>query len=157
MQILDTVFILEYLRNSSKKGILALDPGLKKVGIAYTEYGTNVVVPLEVVIVDKKGEFFAKKLTDTIDQMETTLLVIGATDDESMKNYKPMIQLIKEIADSRDVKITFEDEAYTTSMANELLKSYGFKRKKRNQVDDMIAAKLILESFLHKLKHFERC
>lgn len=151
MQILSIAFILEHLSHSSKKGILALDLGLKKIGIAYVEYGIDIAIPLEVINLDKNGNLFAKKLADIIEQMSISLLVIGITDDKSMKTYKPIIKLIKTIADSKDIKITFEDESYTTSIANEMLKSYGLKRKKRNKIDDMVAAKLILESFLNKL------
>ncbi len=46
------------------------------------------------------------------------------------------------------VELIAVDERFTTSQANRMMKDGGLKRKKRDQIVDMIAAQLILESYL---------
>lgn len=45
-----------------------------------------------------------------------------------------------------------QDERLTSKLANNLLKSFGLNRKKRDAQDDLTAASLILETTLESVK-----
>lgn len=150
----DLLLTLKHLNSSHAKGILALDLGLKKVGVAYAELGIDIPLPVEVIVFNQDKLVFSKKLQEIIEPRDISVIVIGVASEQSKKKYKALISVINSLAKAQKVpiKVTFEDESYTTATANEMLKEYGIKRKKRNKIDDMIAAQLILESFLTKLK-----
>jgi putative Holliday junction resolvase len=51
-----------------------------------------------------------------------------------------------------NLPIFFQDERLTSRAADNLLKSFGIKRKNRNESDDLTAASMILETTL-KSRH----
>ena len=53
-----------------------------------------------------------------------------------------------------NLPIFFQDERLTSRAADNLLKSFGIKRKNRNENDDLAAASMILETTLNARKSF---
>mgnify|MGYP001111224423 FL=1 len=143
---LDHIKAKQLLEESKAKGILALDLGMKKVGVAIAEHGINLALPVSVINY-KKLSTLLEELTKIMADRNIALFVIGAVDLGENSPYKRLIKALEEF----EIPICFEDEAYTTSIANQMLKEHGISRKKRNTMDDMVAAQLILQSFLDKL------
>lgn len=56
------------------------------------------------------------------------------------------------LSEQIDLPILLVDEKRTTRAADSLLAIAGIDRKTRNNIDDAVAAKLILETALNKIK-----
>ncbi|MCZ6896410.1 MAG: Holliday junction resolvase RuvX, partial [Rickettsia endosymbiont of Ixodes ricinus] len=64
-----------------------------------------------------------------------------------------VISLVAELKKSINLPIYLQDERLTTKAANNFLKSFGVKRKDRNNNDDAVAASMILETVLDSIKN----
>lgn len=146
MSQIDHIQAKKLLEESKAKGILALDLGMKKVGVAVAEYGINLALPVSVISY-KKLATLLEELKKIMDGRNIGLFIIGIVDLGENSPYRRLIKALEEF----EIPICFEDEAYTTSVANQMLKEHGISRRKRNTMDDMVAAQLILQSFLDKL------
>lgn len=140
------IYAKKLLESSKSKGILALDLGMKKVGVAIAEYGINLALPVSVIGY-KRIPILLEELARIIEGRNIALIVVGAVDIGGNSPYKKLIKALEEF----ELPVCFEDEAYTTSIANQMLKEHGISRRKRNAIDDMVAAQLILQSFLDKV------
>jgi putative Holliday junction resolvase len=68
-------------------------------------------------------------------------------DGSTTINTKAIVKFAEDLGAKLDIPIIFSDERCTTSLANTLLKEANVKRKKRNQIDDVVAACILLENF----------
>lgn len=125
--------------------LLGLDVGSKKIGIASGNSFGRFAMPLKVVPHDINA------IHKYIKEYDVHGLVIGIPSKKDSSSFKMIMKFANEISERLKIPITFEDETYTTTIANEMLKEVGMSRKKRNEIDDMIAAQIILDSFFKKL------
>jgi putative Holliday junction resolvase len=126
---------------SDKPYILGLDLGGRKVGVAKGNIQLKIAVPLTVVEYKNLIDL-ATKLNRMIEENQVGGLVIGLPSGEQEERF---IEYIKAL-DLR-LPFIFEDETYTTKIANNMLSDLGMKRKKRHMVDDKISAQIILNAF----------
>ncbi|MCC8468214.1 MAG: Holliday junction resolvase RuvX, partial [Rickettsia endosymbiont of Eriopis connexa] len=63
-----------------------------------------------------------------------------------------VMKFAEELTKSINLPIYLQDERLTTKAANNFLKSFGVKRKDRNNNDDALAASMILETVLDSIK-----
>ena len=137
---------------SFSRGI-ALDVGDRRIGIAVLK--SNIVLPHSTII-RSSTEIDLKKIIQVIQDHLVTFIVIGlpldmkGCDNKSTKNIKEFAARLARVAPS-DMLIIFEDERFSTKLANQLLMQQNMKRKKRHEVDDQVSAAVIMESFLKKL------
>ena len=148
--------IKEFLRLTSKKQIISLDIGKKKIGIAITDDRHIIAAPLTVV---EKKEFFAK-LQEIIHQYCLGGILIGLPNNPSQKKSKSE-HMIKSIANNIEAFLTknnyelpifFWDESYTSLEAEELTLNFFKNTKQQKKYLDKFAAKIILDDFLREHK-----
>ena len=136
--------------------IIAIDIGEKKVGFAMTDMSRAFAMPLEVLRFDNDKQKIAHILV-LLKQHRPCGIVMGlplnmdGTDSEQTLKVRGFA---KKLAMQCDMPIYMQDERMTSSAANSLLKSIGMNRKDRHQMDDQVAACLILESVLDNLRYF---
>lgn len=142
---------LEYVSSLSPMGrIIAIDYGLKRVGLAVTDPLQLIATPLTTVPTTNILDF----LLSYIEQETINLCVIGVPVD--LKNQQsPIIYAIaKFIAMLKKriphLQIFKQDERYTSRLAIASLVEGGFKKKDRQKKEniDKISATIILQSFL---------
>ncbi|MFI4984133.1 MAG: Holliday junction resolvase RuvX [Rickettsiales bacterium] len=143
----------EFLENLKRKNykLIALDVGGKKIGIAFGNIETKIVSPYKTFLVNKQTQVTIIALTK---EYEIDGIVIGMPLELTGKvgdAAKRIIKFAKELASKTDLPITYEDERFTTTIANDLLIQIGMNRKQRAKIDDHISAKVILDSFLSGL------
>ena len=138
-------FIAKISKGQSRFKVLGLDVGSKKIGVAFLDSLTNT--PLPVTVVQTSGVFQHLKLLRA-DYMADGV-VIGFPFGYESKSTKFIQKLADQIVKELKLDVYFVDEKLTTSEANSILKDAGMNRKKRNEIDDMLSAKLILDNFLH--------
>ncbi len=123
--------------------IIAIDVGLKRIGVAYTP-NKSVVVPLNAVIRKNRNQA-AKEISELLKEYQADTLVVGIpkTNEEMERRIKHFVNLI-----DFDGKIDFEDESFTSAIVEEEIK--GKIKYKRDGRIDSLAAKKILESYLKR-------
>jgi putative Holliday junction resolvase len=146
-----------FIESLQKEGaILAIDHGSKKIGLAISDSSRLLSVPLANIKEEKTEKQIAAIKKFTNDYSFAAIIIglpmniMGDETDQSL--------IIRKFAKRLDlqfkVPIMLYDERFTSRIANNLLKMQGFNRKERNESDDKIAASLLLESFLTKLKEY---
>ncbi len=121
--------------------IIAIDVGLKRIGIAYTP-NASVVVPLPAIIRKNRNQA-AKEIEKILKEYNADILVVGIpmTNEEMQIRIKHFVNLI----DFKG-KTEFVDESYTSAIVEEEMKG-KIKYKKDGRVDSLVA-KMLLERFL---------
>jgi putative Holliday junction resolvase len=123
--------------------IIAIDVGLKRIGIAYTP-NKSVVVPLNAIIRKNRNQA-ARDISNLLKEYKADILVVGIpkTNEEMQIRIKHFVSLL-----DFDGKIEFIDESFTSAIVEEEIK--GKIKHKRDGRIDSLAAKKILESYLNK-------
>ncbi|GAB6045196.1 Holliday junction resolvase RuvX [Caminibacter profundus] len=121
--------------------IIAIDVGLKRIGVAYNPY-SDVVVPLPAIIRKNRNQA-AREVEKILKEFNANILIVGLpkTNEEMQIRIKHFVNLLEFKG-----KIEFVDESFTSSIVEEEIK--GKIKYKRDGRIDSLAAKLILESFL---------
>ncbi len=135
--------------------ILALDMGEKKVGFAISDRSRVMAMPLEVLRFENDKKKIAY-IIGLLEKHKPCAIVIGlplnmdGTDSEQTIKVR---EFASKLATLCKQVIYMQDERMTSSAANSLLKSIGMNRKDRHQMDDQVAACMILESVFDNLRH----
>ena len=121
--------------------ILALDVGLKRIGVALS-LQKNIVTPLEA-IQRKNRDQASQAVKKLIKEWGIELLVVGLPieNGEMVRRIKHFVSLIE-----YDKDIVYQDEGYSSYEAEELM--VGVTKNRKDGKSDSIAAKLILERYL---------
>ena len=134
--------------------LLALDFGLRRIGIACGSPITGTASPLTTVNA-KDGEPDWLTLDSLIDEWKPDLLVLGLpfNSDGSESEMTTRVRAFSEILQSRyGLRTTLVDERYTSAEAEAILKQQrksGLRGKKLKKADvDSMAATLIAESWM---------
>ncbi|GAX87378.1 putative Holliday junction resolvase [Lebetimonas natsushimae] len=124
--------------------IIAIDVGLKRIGVAFTP-NKSVVVPLNAILRKNRNQA-AKDISNLLKEYKSDILVVGLpkTNEEMQRRIKHFVSLIE-----FEGKIEFVDESFTSNLVEEEIK--GKIKYKRDGRIDSLAAKKILESYLSSL------
>ncbi len=146
-------FIEKVRAISPKFKLMGLDVGGKKIGVAFVTSDSLVVTPFKTLL-RKTNHFDMHMLKDLVAQYQVNGIVIGLplelTGDEGIAA-KKMRSFAQKLFEATNIPITFEDERFTTSIANDMLIQIGMNRKTRARVDDQVSAQVILESFIRHI------
>ena len=130
--------------------ILAIDYGKKRVGLAVTDILKISANPIGTVL----SHEIWKYLKDYIEQNDVEAFVVGyatqkdGSDSESMQYIHPFVTALKK--KYKKIPIYFEDESYTSVIAEHSLRESKKSIKQNKALIDTISATLILQSFLNK-------
>lgn len=133
--------------------ILAIDYGLKRVGLAVTDPLRIIASPL-TTIENKEVWSFLKSY---FEKEEVSTIIVGwpaHTDGQPSAMTKAVEQFIIQLKKTFPTqKILQQDERYTSKMALQSMIQSGAKKKARRQKGnlDKISATLILQSYLEEL------
>lgn len=133
--------------------LISIDYGSKKIGIAISNQERNIAMPLNIITEANKKAIIAS-LLEKIEQYKACGIVIGLPIDMSgiqTEQTAIVIKFAEELTKSINLPIYLQDERLTTKAANNFLKSFGIKRKERNNNDDAVAASMILETVLNSI------
>lgn len=125
---------------------IAIDLGLKRIGIAYSAH-KDIVTPLQAVIRKNRNQasLDVKKLLDEweVDAVVVGIPMGGSSEDEMKRRVEHFMKLV-------DFKgeIFLQDEARSSLEAEELIK--GDMKYTRDGRVDSISAMIILQRFLAK-------
>jgi putative Holliday junction resolvase len=121
--------------------IMAIDVGLKRIGVAYTP-DEKVVIPLPAVIRKNRNQA-SKEVSNLLKEWGIEKLVVGIpfTNEDTSNRIKHFTNLLQ-----FDGEIVFQDESFSSVEVEEMIK--GEIKYKRDGRIDSLSAKNILERYL---------
>ncbi|GAB6175746.1 Holliday junction resolvase RuvX [Desulfobaculum senezii] len=134
--------------------ILAIDFGLKRVGLALTDGLGMMAFPYKTIVRTTRDKLFAE-LSEILEKENVTAIVLGlplSLDGEETLITRQVYNFKASLARRTDLPIHYMDERLSSVEAEEQLKEVGLRRKKRKTVLDQQAAVRILESYLAQEK-----
>jgi putative Holliday junction resolvase len=152
MAIRNPAELKEILRPGQR--LLGLDVGSKTIGLAISDASLTVASPLETLRRNGLSEDSAA-LKRIIDARHVGALVIGLPVEMNGRE-GPRCQSTRQFAANLlakfDIEIAFWDERLSTVAAERSLLEADLSRKRRAQLVDKVAAALILQGVLDRLR-----
>lgn len=133
--------------------IMAIDYGARRIGIALTDPLKMFAKPY--IVLENKGRTqFLEELEEIIKEQNVSEIILGYPIGESGQTTKKTLEiekLHKFLSGKLSVEIILHDERFSTIDANEELKKLGYNYMEAKKVIDMVAASMILKSYLKNL------
>ena len=132
------------------QNIIALDIGLKRIGIA--QFLQNIPIPLPPILRKNRNQA-ARDVSNLIQMKNPQILVIGIPQDgdSSLEMERRIKHFINLLEIPKGIEICFIDESFISCEA--LQKMQGSKKnKKKDGSLDSLAALIILERYLMSQK-----
>jgi putative Holliday junction resolvase len=135
--------------------ILAIDYGLKRVGLAISDPERSFAFPCDV-IENKNFNYLIAQISNLILEKEVDLILIGmpynmnkSNSDVTKNEMEKNVELfIKQLQKSIKVPLKTVDERLSSFAAEEKLREAGISAKKSKKYIDSEAARLLLEEFI---------
>lgn len=129
---------------------LGLDIGSKTIGMAVSDEGEVVALPLRT-LKRNGGKKDLDAITNVVNEINATGLVLGLPLDLD-GNEKDAARRVRTLGESLKQHLGFDinywDERFSTVAAQRTLLEADLSRKRRKQVIDHVAAAIILQGFL---------
>lgn len=134
---------------------IGLDLGSRTLGISLSDQSGIIASSYKIIRHDEEYEKLVLEVKEIVKEMKIEKIVLGLP--KNMNNtigpkgelsYKFKEMLEKEIG----LEVVLVDERLTTREANTILLANDTSRKKRKKVIDSMAATIILQSYLDRVK-----
>lgn len=127
---------------------IAIDLGLKRIGLAYSAH-KDIVTPLQAVIRKNRNQA-SSEVKKMIDEWEADAVVVGvplggSSEEEMKRRISHFMNLVDFQGD-----VFYQDEAGSSKEAEALIK--GEIKQIRDGRVDSISAMIILQRYLRKIK-----
>lgn len=140
------------------KPILAIDYGSKKLGIAISDPSHILSMPF-TLIAKNSDEDKLKNIIQITQNIHACAIILGLPinmDGSNSTQTLKIQQFANKLSQKTDLPIYLQDERLTSKAANNFLKEFGLNRKKRNELDDLTAASMILETSLNRINKYSQ-
>ena len=130
--------------------LLSVDPGEKRIGIAVTDEGGTIALPLEV-IEHQSRHLDAIRIIHLAEENHVERILIGCalgTDGELSASGRSAKKLAEEVERTGKIIVELVDEYGTTNVVQQAALSMGLRREKRRSHRDELAAVVILQQYL---------
>lgn len=140
---------------------LGLDVGDKTIGVAVSD--ELDITAQGVTTIDRVGiRKDAGKVMDYVREYDCDTVVMGlpinldgsdSVQTEKVREFRTMLENKMHSSGMADVKVEWQDERFTTVIAERVLMEANMKRKSRKEVVDKQAAIIILQSYMDRVKN----
>lgn len=140
---------------------LGLDVGDKTIGVAVSD--ELDITAQGVTTIDRVGiRKDAGKVMDYVREYDCDTVVMGlpinldgsdSVQTEKVREFRTMLENKIRSSGMADVKVEWQDERFTTVIAERVLMEANMKRKSRKEVVDKQAAIIILQSYMDRVKN----
>ncbi len=130
--------------------MVAVDFGTKRIGLAISDPEQIVASPLTVYerqSPDEEASWFRRLVADEQVALFVVGLPVHASGAESRLSEEAR-RFGRWLAETTGIEVQFYDERYTSLEADQLMAPAGFTKKRRKARRDMLAAQILLASFL---------
>ena len=132
--------------------VLGLDVGDKTIGVAVSD-GLGITAQGVTTIRRQSFDKDFAALEKIIDEYEAARIVIGLPKmmdgTEAVQSGK-VREFAAKIEKRFELPITFVDERLSTALVQKMMIEGGVRREKRREVVDMLAAQIILQSYIDR-------
>jgi len=135
--------------------VLALDVGEKRIGVAVSD-PLGIIAQGLTVIARKDQQADLKEIKNIAGEYKADSVVVGMPvnmDGTKGKSAEKVNEFVEALRGCLSIPVSTYDERLSTKESEKFLISADVSRKKRKTVIDKMAAQLILESYLERLKH----
>lgn len=144
--------IKEFIKGKRLAGI---DYGLKRVGFSICDEFHITVTPKNTF--QRQSDYFWRDFLEAVRSNNVGALVVGVPfgyEERKSNIAKDVMKFIEELKKRTDLKIIPFDESFSSYEAMNTMIKIGKKKKKRavKETKDMIAAAVILRSFLQEIE-----
>lgn len=140
---------------------LGLDVGDKTIGVAVSD--ELDITAQGVTTIDRVGiRKDAGKVMNYVREYDCDTVVMGlpinldgsdSVQTEKVREFRTMLENKMRSSGMADVKVEWQDERFTTVIAERVLMEANMKRKSRKEVVDKQAAIIILQSYMDRVKN----
>lgn len=135
---------------------VGIDLGARRIGVAVSDPAGTVATAREVI--QRSGDPAQDhcRLAEIVDEVEAEILVIGlplSLTGDMGPAAKAVATEVEAIAAAVGVPVETQDERLSTVSAERSLSNLALKAPARRQVVDMVAAAVILQSWLDRRRH----
>ncbi len=137
---------------------LGLDLGITSLGIAISDKTNTLSSPLKLIKFPREDyEQALTELLQVIAEYNITAVVLGLPKnmDNSLGFAANRSLNFKSMLEKANIQVYLEDERLTTVAALNIMKNNGVKKINKKDKTDVLAAVLILESFLKRKRKDE--
>ena len=134
--------------------ILALDIGLKRVGVAISDKSEKIATPLCTLNFEDVIEF-RPSFEEVLQDYDVEMIVCGlpkSLSGEENAQAKNIRKIASRIAERTKMQIDFFDERLSSSEAKRYLKEMGFSNRAMRGKIDSVAAQFFLQTYLDNKK-----
>ena len=140
---------------------IALDVGDKTIGVAVSDalmMTANGITTIERIGIRKDAD----KVLNMVKEYDCNIIVMGlplnldgsdSVQTQKVRDFRQMLENKMKSTAIKDVEIVYQDERFTTKIAENILIEADVSRKKRKTVIDKQAAVIILQSYLDSHMH----
>ena len=140
---------------------IALDVGDKTIGVAVSDalmMTANGITTIERIGIRKDAD----KVLNMLKEYECNIIVIGlplnldgsdSVQTGKVRDFRQMLENKMKSTAIKNIEIVYQDERFTTKIAENILIEADVSRKKRKNVIDKQAAVVILQSYLDSQIH----
>ncbi len=148
----------EKQQNYGRYRILGMDFGTKITGLASYDSNINICLPFGTIIENNynSNENFSKKIEKVIQTIKNDCfdaLVIGFPLDKQGIMGRTSLEILAftdKLIEFTSIPVVHYDERFSTRLADRMLHDLPhLKRKKRNIIDNEVAATIILNDFIY--------
>lgn len=132
------------------KRVLAIDYGMRRIGLAVSDPLKIIATPLETLLITD--------FDDGIDQLKTTILkhdletiIMGypiGTSGAKTDQTRLVDKVIESLQEITEIPIVIWDERYTSLQAKSIMQQQGKKTRDNKAMVDQLAARIILQEYL---------
>jgi len=139
------------MKRNNMDRILGIDTGEKRIGVAVSDPLALTAQPLEIVKRDGQGSEW-KRLSALMEEMKPARVVVGlplnmnGTEGPAAESARLFAKTLSRKFPK--LEVIFQDERLTTAASERLLIEAGVRREHRRDKRDLIAATLILQTWL---------
>ena len=135
-------------------GLIGLDVGEKRIGVAIANAEGLVAIPLTVLDrVEEEADL--KAILDLAEEHDVEQIVVGlprSMDGSIGKQAEVILDFCELLSQHTDIPVDTWDERLSTVAAERLLSEAGVKRGKRKAQRDALAAALVLQGYLDRAR-----
>jgi putative Holliday junction resolvase len=143
------------IENVVEERILAIDFGIKRIGLALTDPLKIFAYPFKTILNNNK---IINELISIIKQYNVKRIIIGypLREDGRKSELAKSVDKFRDMLKSKiDIDILLQDERYSSQLAlSKVLESVNKKKKRRDKgLIDRNAASIILQDYLDEIKN----
>ena len=122
--------------------LISIDFGLSKVGVGIA---TSKIAEPYSIIRYRNNKLLFKTIEEIIQKEKTEKIIVGISEGEMAEKTK---EFVKDLKKEIDIPIEEFDETLSTLDAQRLAIESGMRRSKRKNMEDAMAAAVMLQNYL---------